>query len=1374
MVKQRARWAVRKFWGAAAVLLILAAVVIQLGRFVSPMVAENRESISAYFSEQLGVEVSFGTLNAFWDGLRPELMISDFRLHDDTGTEIVYVKNAVAQIDLLKSLLDFRVRMWKVELDDVEISLSQRDQRWGLAGIDSSADNSANSSDPLDVFLMGRFIRFDNIQVNFEFESGRQHQAVLTSMLLQNDDSFHRLSAQMNSSERADVLKLVYEGVGDPRDLDQFVGHGYLELNQFSLENSVAFASEALAEKPGIKDGNLSAKLWATSRPGVPVSLLGDFSFQRAKESNDGFIQAFSSQISAHALSDDGWQLSLSSAVASWRDRDSPAADLRLVAADDSWRLQVPIVDAGYWLDEVQKFPQVPESVKTILADLGVKGTLENLAVDIPRKAPADFSLQANLVDVAVNSWSGAPQIASLTGFVSATALSGFVEIDSPDAFFMHYPTVYREGFQFQRAQGQVGWSVDTEGNQVTVNSGQLTMEGELGLVNGYFYLDAPLKKDSRPSELVLQIGLQNGRALSHDALVPFVVPGSLTQWLDQSIEGGELPSGSFVMQSYFGHNASNTRSIQVGLNLVDAQLQYDPKWPEVSNFDGYVEVDSPEVDGWIDRGHFLDTELQPSYIHVENHASGKGSVLTVQAAVEGEASSGLTVLTDTPLRESLGDTFASWDIEGQLQARVDLDIPLASDLSGHRQQVDVTLTEAALQMRDLDLGFHKINGSLSFNEKEGLSANELTGYLWQQPFTLNVESRVNEVTGFSTDVSFDGQLAFSELEKWSRRPELAFVEGVSPVSGVVSIGNHLPLVEGESAAVLLTFESDLSGSRVNIPAPFGKDTKQKRAMTASISVASNAVAYDFDYNRQVSVSLLQAAGKKLKGRIALNESNLTHIDEPGIWLSGLVESVDGEQWWPIIQRYQTASEKWALTDVNEDSEPSDSDAAEQASAVKFDLNFERFFWGDFALANVHLGGGQQADGWKITVDDDVVAGEVVLKEGQPVELKAKYIRWPAISSSGTDVIDTPVLAAGSLGEQLKPEVEAQASDQEELQARHPISNPVVDAGVAPNSDSSSIDEWLKSIVPSDLMEMDVVIDELILGGEDYGYWAFKIRPSVDFIRLSQIEGGIRGISVSSLKGDDTGAELVWFQGDNEQRSEFRGQLRGNNLEDISTAWSLPTMLDSKSAVMSLDLSWQGTPLGFRLMGAHGNVSLKVNSGRFYRSTGQATSALLRLVGLFNFDSWVRRLQLDFSDVYKGGTPYEQIEGAIKLDRGILYLVDPIEVTNTSSRLQMGGKINLDDETLDTSLVATLPVGGNVTLITALAAGLPAAAGVYAVSKIFKKQVERVASVSYRVTGSWSDPEVTFDRLFDNRAAKNAAKDSRKDATQAESSTPEP
>jgi uncharacterized protein YhdP len=52
--------------------------------------------------------------------------------------------------------------------------------------------------------------------------------------------------------------------------------------------------------------------------------------------------------------------------------------------------------------------------------------------------------------------------------------------------------------------------------------------------------------------------------------------------------------------------------------------------------------------------------------------------------------------------------------------------------------------------------------------------------------------------------------------------------------------------------------------------------------------------------------------------------------------------------------------------------------------------------------------------------------------------------------------------------------------------------------------------------------------------------------------------------------------------------------------------------------------------------------------------------------------------------------------------------------------------------------------------IAAFAASLPVAAGVYVISQVFDKQMNRLSSAVYTISGTWNDPTMTFDRIYDN------------------------
>ena len=64
----------------------------------------------------------------------------------------------------------------------------------------------------------------------------------------------------------------------------------------------------------------------------------------------------------------------------------------------------------------------------------------------------------------------------------------------------------------------------------------------------------------------------------------------------------------------------------------------------------------------------------------------------------------------------------------------------------------------------------------------------------------------------------------------------------------------------------------------------------------------------------------------------------------------------------------------------------------------------------------------------------------------------------------------------------------------------------------------------------------------------------------------------------------------------------------------------------------------------------------------------------------------------------------------------------------------------------------TLPVSNSLPWLAAIAGGLPAAVGVYVASKVLEKQVNSFTTLVYEVTGSRTDPQVRFQRLFDAQA----------------------
>ncbi|WP_461054889.1 hypothetical protein, partial [Staphylococcus aureus] len=75
-------------------------------------------------------------------------------------------------------------------------------------------------------------------------------------------------------------------------------------------------------------------------------------------------------------------------------------------------------------------------------------------------------------------------------------------------------------------------------------------------------------------------------------------------------------------------------------------------------------------------KGQLLDTKVKDVYINTPHAPAGKDSHLMITGGFAGGLGDGLKILQDAPI--GTGSTFAGWKGEGDLQGKLDLDIPLA------------------------------------------------------------------------------------------------------------------------------------------------------------------------------------------------------------------------------------------------------------------------------------------------------------------------------------------------------------------------------------------------------------------------------------------------------------------------------------------------------------------------------------------------------------------------------------------------------------------------------------------------------------------------------------------------------------------------
>ena len=154
-------------------------------------------------------------------------------------------------------------------------------------------------------------------------------------------------------------------------------------------------------------------------------------------------------------------------------------------------------------------------------------------------------------------------------------------------------------------------------------------------------------------------------------------------------------------------------------------------------------------------------------------------------------------------------------------------------------------------------------------------------------------------------------------------------------------------------------------------------------------------------------------------------------------------------------------------------------------------------------------------------------------------------------------------------------------------------------------------------------------------------------------------------------------------------------------------------------------------------------------------NTSDTTTGFLRVFGILNAETILRRLKLDFSDLYKSGLSYDQLTLDASIDSGLLTLDKPLVIEGPSSDYEIDGSTDLAKRQLDMEMRVELPISQNVPL-AALMLGAPQIGGaVWLVDKILGEPLADITTARYKVSGSWDDPKL------DLKEAANAGRKSK-------------
>ncbi|GAB2878654.1 YhdP family protein [Microbulbifer echini] len=1355
------RWFARKFWLLSVSLVIALAILVQTGRLLSPQVEEYRPQISRWLTGQLGVPVQMDRISLRWEALQVALQLDGLRLGENGELRMGH---GLFQLDLLSSLWN-RELVWKdLQMHAFAAGLSRNEQgEWRLDGFpdislkpDGRVVSNPKAADPARLFQLSPKVQIRDAAITVRLPGEQLAEINLPQISLENRGDFHRLTARAFIAREGEehkagteTLRLVLEGRGNPRKKKHFSVRGYMQLNELLLDRDIVSLLHQLTPLPdrfhwhGRKwaDG----RLWLHSdrKSGyrlvgrvdlAQVASLGDSQKEKGEQNLAGDhtmapLRALSGDISGRWLPGEHWRLALQSTEIDWQGLQMPPLNLQVSSDQQGVALSADVIDLAGWSDILRRLDLLEGAAGDWLRALEPTGQLRRL--QLRKGAGGSMSLSANLQNIGTQAYRGAPSIAGLSGYLEFAGSHGRVELDG-SSLQAGFPNLYQDTFSFEQASGTLAWSLDRDQNEISIFSGPLHLNGAVGDVQGQFLLSLPFRPHSRAADLVLALSLRDAEVGVQEQLVPTTVSEDLRQWLNEGLGAknpGRVETAAFIyrgssyskngeeesLRALGTHNKRHTA--QLAAEFAGADLKYADDWPGVKGVNGRLLLNDGNVSVSANKAGLWGVDARDIIVEVTPQP-GNGSRLDVSAQLQGPAADGLRLLRESPLRAKLGSAFDDWQLSGDIRGYLNLTQPLGGAAVSPSHSVELQLSRGDLQLQNLRLHAQALTGDVVYDSDRGLTGTQLSGELWGRPVKASIR-HFGEGVSQDTQVVLEGNAATESIYTWSRRPELKWMDGDMDYRALVTV----PAKSKEAPyAAVFELTSNLEGVAVNLPEPLGKSAEKKTNFVLRAPIGDQGSLFHLSYGEHLQGQFWLVEGALERAAIALNaEAKLP--EERGLSVLGDISSVDLPRWESLLGVYREETAVSPGPSGQPETEALEQLRANTAEAkassplpINLDLSTDNLQLGSAAIEHIHIAGRGVGSKWQLDFDSVMAAGKLsgTLGGKKPLSLKLAHLRLP------------------------EPEKETSLPEEDPF-AEEPA------------------DPWAKFDFQS-LPAIDFSTESLRLGDEELGRWSFDVRPSKERLVLSDIRGGVRGLRLEGRGGGKKalGAQLMWMRdAEGKNSSQFIGRLAADDLADIQREMGHEPLIESQSAAFDTALRWDGSPAQVKGSLLSGDLKIDIRDGRFLRSTGTAGSTVLRLLSLFNFDTWARRLRLDFSDLYKSGMAFDRVRGEVVFEGdGQLLIAVPIQVEGPTSELQMAGRVNLLREDLDLTLVATLPVSNNLALVAALAGGLPAAAGVYLISKAFKKQVKKMASVSYRISGEWADPQMRFERLFDGDGAE--------------------
>ncbi|EFG4064881.1 AsmA2 domain-containing protein [Escherichia coli] len=796
-----------------AALVVIAALLVSGLRIALPHLDAWRPEILNKIESATGMPVEASQLSASWQNFGPTLEAHDIRAELKDGGEFS-VKRVTLALDVWQSLLHMR---WQFR----DLTFWQLRFRTNTPITSGGSDDSLEASHISDLFLR-QFDHFDlrDSEVSFLTPSGQRAELAIPQLTWLNDPRRHRAEGLVSLSSLTGQHGVMQVRM-DLRDDEGLLSNGrvWLQADDIDLK---PWLGKWMQDNIALETAQFSLEGWMTIDKGDVTGgdvwlKQGGASWLGEKETHTLSVD----NLTAHITRENpGWQFSIPDTRITMDGKPWPSGALTLawipeqdVGGKDNKRSdELRIRASNLELAGLEGIRPLAAKLSPALGDVWrstqPSGKINTLALDIPLQAADKTRFQASWSDLAWKQWKLLPGAEHFSGTLSGSVENGLLTASMKQAK-MPYETVFRAPLEIADGQATISWLNNDKGFQL--DGRNIDVKAKAVHARGGFRYLQPANDEPW---LGILAGISTDDGSQAWRYFPENLMGKdLVDYLSGAIQGGEADNATLV----YGGNPQlfpykhNEGQFEVLVPLRNAKFAFQPDWPVLTNLG--IELD------FINDGLWMKTDgvnlggVRASNLTAVIPDYSKEKLL-IDADIKGPGKAVGPYFDETPLKDSLGATLQELQLDGDVNARLHLDIPLNGELVTAKGEV--TLRNNSLFIKPLDSTLKNLSGKFSFINGD-LQSEPLTASWFNQP--LNVDFSTKEgAKAYQVAVNLNGN--------WQPAKTGVLPAAVNEaLSGSVAwdgkVGIVLPYHAGATYNVELN--GDLKNVSSHLPSPLAK-----------------------------------------------------------------------------------------------------------------------------------------------------------------------------------------------------------------------------------------------------------------------------------------------------------------------------------------------------------------------------------------------------------------------------------------------------------------------------------------------------------------------------------------------------------------------